>query len=456
MKEENKKYNIAIVGRPNVGKSSLFNRIVGSRRAIVLDEPRTTRDPLEEVVEIGDKRVNLIDTAGHFKGVGSEIENKSMQKIHEVIGGAEKIILVVDGEVAPSEEDKIIADRLRKTGKKIVLAINKIDNPKKKNFAEEYKKMGFAPIFKISTIHNLGIEELVSEVIKEAPKEKPELKKSISGKNRETLKKTKVTIIGRPNVGKSSIMNALCKEQKAIVTNEPGTTRDTIKKDFLFNNIQMELSDTVGARRPGKIGKAYMKGQPIERFAHIRTKNAIFESDIILLVIDASEKRATTQELHIAGTAKEAGKGIILIVNKWDLAEETTQEEFLTQLRNRFGFMSWVPVVFVSAKTGLNIDEIGNLIKVVSENQNRRISTSKLNRLVEEFVSENIPKGKKRARPKIFFAAQIGVVPPTFEIRAKNHRSIHFSWRRALINHLRKNIDFSGTPIRIVFENKKS
>jgi GTPase len=452
-KEKNKKeaqdYNVVIVGRPNVGKSSLFNRIIGMRKAVVLDEPRTTRDIIEERIEIEGRALNLIDTAGHFKGKGDEIENKSIEKIYEALNSADRLVFVVDSEVPPSEEDKIIADKIRKSGKDIILVINKMDSAKKKNYADEYLKFGFRPCFFVSTIHNIGIGELLTETVKKAPK-------APTKAGDPALKTTRVTILGRPNVGKSSILNAICGKNKAIVSEISGTTRDVITEKFFIDNFEIELSDTAGARRPGKIGKAYIKGQPIEKFAYIRTEKTIARSDIILLVLDASEKRATTQDLHIAGLAKEAGKGIILLINKWDLVDKITQEKFLHRLRSRFSFMTWVPAIFVSAETGLNIDKIGDIIQTVAENQNRKIATSKLNRIIEDFILDNLPKGRGKIRPKVFFAAQTDVVPPTIEVSAKHHQFIHFSWRRALINRLRETYDFTGTPIKIVFTSKNN
>jgi GTPase len=371
-----------------------------------------------------------------------------LKKIYEALEIANKIIFVVDSEVPPSEEDKLMADKLRKSEKEILLVINKMDSLRKKNYAEDYLRLGFKKYFETSTIHNIGIGDLLNEMIIDAP--------TINEDEKNENIKTRVAILGRPNVGKSSILNAISGKNKAIVADESGTTRDVITENVSFENIDVELSDTAGARRPGKIGKAYIKGRPIEKFAYIRTEKTIARSDIILIVIDATEKRATTQDLHIAGLAKEAGKGIVLVVNKWDLVEGITQEKFLHRLRTRFSFMTWVPAIFISAKTGLNIDKIGAIIEKVAENQNRQIPTSKLNRLIEDFALDNLPKGQKGLKPKIFFAAQIDVVPPTFEISAKHFQFIHFSWRRALINRLRENFDFTGTPIKVVFKSKNN
>ncbi|MDD3480870.1 MAG: ribosome biogenesis GTPase Der [Patescibacteria group bacterium] len=444
MKEKENKYSVVIVGRPNVGKSSLFNRLIGTRKAVILAEPGTTRDLIEEEVEINGRTVNLIDTAGYLENGKDEIAEKAYAKLREAIARGNKIIYVVDGEVPPTEEDKRVADVLRKTGKETILVVNKIDSTKKKNYAGEYARLGFKPVVETSTIHNLGIASLKEEIAKDAPKGKKKVEKET----------TKVAIIGRPNVGKSSILNALCGKDKAIVTDIAGTTRDVVTEKVTYGTAELALSDTAGARRPGKIGRAFKKGAPLERFAYLRTEREVESSDIVLLVLDATEQRATTQDLHIAGLAKEAGKGVILVINKWDLTSEITQEKFLARLRNRFGFMRWVPAIFVSAETGLNIEKIGEIVEKVAENQRRRIPTPKLNRIIEDFSLRNIPKARGKYRPKIFYAVQTQVVPPTFEIRAKHHDAIHFSWQRALANELRKEFDFTGTPIKIIFKKK--
>ncbi len=439
------KYNVVIVGRPNVGKSSLFNRIIGLRKAVVLKEPGTTRDILEYQLSKEGKIMNLIDTAGYYNDKDSEIHDKSQKKVKEAISLAEILILVVDGEVPPTEEDKEISDFVRKSGKKTLLVINKIDSSKKLNYANEYKRLGFKSIYEISTIHNIGVTKLIIDIFKNAPKS------STQTSDKEQIK---VTILGRPNVGKSSILNALCKKDRSIVTAIAGTTRDIVSENIRFNEKEIKISDTAGTRRPGKVGRAFKKGAPLERFAFLRTQREIQGTDIVLLILDATEKRATTQDLHIAGYAKEAGKGIILVINKWDMIKNIEQEKFLNHLRNRFSFITWVPAIFVSAKTGLNIEKIPEIVLKVSENQRRQLKTSLLNRIIEDFANNNLPKARGKIRPKVFYGTQTGIIPPTFEIRAKHSEAIHFSWKRALINELRKNFDFTGTPIRIFFKKK--
>lgn len=441
-----KDFNVVIVGRPNVGKSSLFNRIIKKRKALVHGKAGTTRDIVSEEVGVDDKLFILHDTAGYFEKTGDVIEKKALGKIKESIEFADLFVLVVSGKVAPTNEDKKIAKIVRKTGKDVIFVINKIDSSNNGSIIEEYKKMGFADIFTTSTIHNIGISDLVYEIAKRS-------KKGTKGEKEKT-EPVKIAILGRPNVGKSSILNVMSGKEKAIVSEIAGTTRDVITENIEIDGSSFKVSDTAGTRKPGKIGRAYKAGEPIERFASLRTRKEIEKSDIVLMVLDASEKRATTQDLHIAGYAKDQGKGIILVVNKWDLVDEITQEAFLNRLRNRFGFMLWVPTIFVSAKTGKNIEKIPEIVEMVSENQNRRIPTAKLNRLLEDFSLYNLPKGAKKLRPKLFYASQIETKPPTISITAKNSKVIHFSWRRAFENELRRHYDFTGTPVKIEFKRK--
>lgn len=432
---------VVIIGRPNVGKSSLFNRIVGSRKAIVHDVAGTTRDIVTETVKSGEKCFELFDTAGYLKEKGSALSEAALSKVREAVSFADILVFVVDGNVSPTREDSQIADIARKSGKEILLAVNKLDNSKEGQLTE-YKKMGFGAIFPMSVIHNSGVSEILRELFEKSKKGKEEKKVEI-----------RISIVGRPNVGKSSILNAILKKERAIVSSVPGTTRDVVSSVAELENVIFKISDTAGARKPGKIGKAYKKGEPVEKYSYLRTQREVEASDIILVILDASE-RIAAQDLHIAGHAKELGKGIILVINKWDLMRETDQNKFLNRLRREFNFMIWVPAVFVSAKTGRNIVEIASILKRVRENQTRTVATSKLNRILCDFVLTNSPKGLGTFRPKMFFMAQTGTTPPTFTITAKFHAFVHFAWKRALENELRRHFDFTGTPVKIEFRSK--
>ncbi len=438
--------NIVIIGRPNVGKSSLFNRLVHSRKAIVHDVAGTTRDIVSETVEYSGKKIKLHDTAGYLRDK-DELSERAYEKIKEAVDFSDSLILTVDGNVGATNIDKVIADIARKSGKEIFLVINKIDNNRIPESVDDYKKFGFKNTFLISAIHNIGMDDFLSALF-----ENIKITKEIE--NDIIPDKIRIAIVGRPNVGKSSLLNAIIKKEKAIVSSIPGTTRDIVSEEFIKDDIVMTVSDTAGARKPGKIGKAYKKGEPVEKYSFLRTKREVEKSDITLVVIDASE-RIAAQDLHIAGDAKELGKGIILVINKWDLVKETAQDKFLARLRYHFNFMIWVPAIFVSAKTGRNIDEIVEIIKTVSKNQRTEINTSKLNRIVEEFALNNTVKGLGTFRPKLFFASQTDKIPPTFTITAKFHEFIHFAWRRALENELRRHFDFTGTPIKIEFKAKR-
>lgn len=437
------KFNVVIVGRPNVGKSSLFNRIVRERKAIVHDVAGTTRDLISSEVETNGKLFNLTDTAGYFNEKNNFLHDRSIEKVHEALSSADLILITVDGNVSPTIQDEKIIEIVRKSGKKAFLVINKIDNPSKEEFIEIYARYGIKPLFAVSVIHNRGVQELLEEITKLAP----------SGK-KSAEEKIKVAIIGRPNVGKSSILNAIAKKDKAIVSQIPGTTRDIVEEEIKVNDQTYTFKDTAGARRPGKIGKAYKAGEPVEKYSSIRTLAEIDRSDLVLLILDSSDQLAA-QDLHIAGLAKEKGKGIVIVVNKWDLNEETTQESYLKNLTKIFSFMIWVPVIFVSAKTGKNIENIFEVVQAVSQNQRREVLTSQLNRILEDFTLTNLPKGRGTYKPKVFFVAQTGTIPPEFTISAKFHAMIHFSWKRAFENELRRQFDFSGTPIKIVLKGKR-
>jgi len=437
-----KKYNVVIIGRPNVGKSSLFNRLVKKRQAIVHDVAGTTRDPISDDVESCERLFCITDTAGYFHEKNNELLEKSIQKVKDEISKADLLLLMVDGRISPTSQDEKIVELARKSGKPIFLVVNKVDKGKSE-YEDAYTRFGFKNTLFVSVIHNKGISELLSEITNRSPKGKKENQRDLAN----------IAIIGRPNVGKSSILNAIAKKELAIVSNIPGTTRDVVKESIKLEDKSYSFKDTAGARRPGKIGKAYKKGEPVEKYSNIRAIAEIEQADIVLLVIDSSEKLAA-QDMHIAGLAKEKGKGIIIVVNKWDLSEEITQEKYLRRLTRSFNFMIWVPVVFVSAKTGRNIEQITKIVDMVSENQRREIPTSKLNRILEDFALGNLPKGSGTYKPKVFFAAQTGTIPPEFTISAKYHQMIHFSWRRAFENELRRHFDFSGTPIKIIFKDK--
>jgi GTP-binding protein len=434
---------VVIIGRPNVGKSSLFNRIVGHKKAIVHDVAGTTRDVVSDTVLVGEKCFDLYDTAGYQKEKGSVLSEKALAKVNESIKLADLLIMVVDGNVSPTNEDVQIADLARKSGKEVVLVVNKLDNIKLGQI-EDYKRFGFKNIFPTSIIHNIGVHEVVSYVASKAKK----------GEDSKLIPEIKVAICGRPNVGKSSIINAILKKERAIVSEIPGTTRDVVSDLLTVDDIIFEISDTAGARKPGKIGRAFKKGEPVEKYSFLRTQKEVEASDIVLVVLDASE-RIAAQDLHIAGMAKEMGKGVCLLINKWDLVKETDQNKYLSRLRREFNFMIWVPAIFVSAKTGRNVDEILALIKKIGENQRQQIATSKLSRILEDFILQNTPKGLGTFRPKLFFMTQVGYTPPTFKITAKHHAYVHFAWIRALENELRRHFDFTGTPIKIEFKENK-
>lgn len=441
---------VVIIGRPNVGKSSLFNRIVGRRQAIVHDVAGTTRDLLREEITVQNKSFELTDTAGYLKEKGNLLSDEALKKVMEAVNYADLLVFVVDGTVSPTNVDVQMADIARKSSKKVLLVVNKIDNSKKTEYLKEYERFGFKQLFAISAIHNIGVAGFLNGLLENIPDSKNKRAEEV-----EDQKEIKISILGRPNVGKSSILNAITKKERAIVSNIPGTTRDVVSEKIKGENFTFSISDTAGARKPGKIGMAAKKGEPVEKYSYLRTEREIENSDIVLIVVDASE-RIAAQDLHIAGKAKELGKGIILVVNKWDLVSEVTQEKFLARLRREFNFMMWVPAIFISAKTGRNVDEILNIVITVHKNQTQEVTTAKLNRILEDFALAHPPRGLKNFWPKVHFIVQTGTKPPTFTISAKYHNFVHFSWRRSIENEIRRHFDFTGTPIKIEFkENKK-
>jgi GTPase len=473
-----KTFKVAIIGRPNVGKSSLFNRVVGRRQVIVHGRAGTTRDAITEPVGYMDKAFELTDTAGFLREKNNFLIDEALKKVEEEIKKADLLLLVVDGNISPTNEDQQIVNIARKSGKEVFLVINKVDNQKERNAVEEYKRLGFKNIYLTSAIHNIGVSDLKDAIAEKSPKSKT--------LSTGTTRKVRIVLTGRPNVGKSSILNAMAKKEKAIVSDIPGTTRDVVTETIIMpslnhggddlteeleegedrpfasdpqtkstETLSAKISDTAGARKPGKIGKAFKKGEPIERFSFLRTQKEIERADIVLVVIDASDKIAA-QDLHIAGAAKEIGKGIILVVNKWDLTSDLEQDKFLRRLQRRFNFMIWVPAIFVSAKTGRNIEEIPQVIRTVWENQNKKVPTSRLNRILEDYNLINPPAGLKGLKPKTYFASQTDVVPPTFVITAKHHDFVHFSYKRGIENELRRHFDFAGTPLKIEFRRKNN
>ncbi len=427
---------VAIVGRPNVGKSTLFNKIAGSRIAIIEDVPGVTRDRLYEEVSYLNKPFYLVDTGGI--DLGDERFNDEIKMQAEIaINEADVVIFVVDAKEGITSNDLVVRDILRRSNKRIVVAINKIDNKDSYDNIYDFYELGFDNYIPISAIHNTGYIELMDEVTS-GFKTKDESDED---------ERLKIAIIGRPNVGKSSLTNAILNEDRVVVSNVAGTTRDSINTVFKYHDEEFVLIDTAGMRKKGKVY------ENVEKYSLFRSMNSIDKSDICLLVIDA-EDGIKEHDKHIAGYAIERGKGLIIVVNKWDAVENANISEFKKLVRSEFQFATYAPVVFLSALTKKRIHTLMPEVLKVKENIKREIKTSVLNEVIEDAYSLNPAPSYKGKRLKIYFVSQTGVKPPKFTFRVNSKGLVHFSYERYLENKLRENFEFEGTPIVLKFKNR--
>jgi ribosome-associated GTPase EngA len=428
---------VAIVGRPNVGKSTLFNKITGRRIAIVEDKPGVTRDRIYSDAEWLNYKFIVIDTGG-IEPDSEDILLSQMKRQAEIaIETANVIIFITDAKDGVVHADEEVAMMLRKTDKPVVLAVNKVDNPKKFNDVYEFYNLGLDEPIGISASMGLGIGDLLDKVASYF--------KDIQG-DEEDEEVTRVAIIGKPNVGKSSLVNRLVKEERVIVSNIPGTTRDAIDTPLEVNGERFILIDTAGIRRKSKVN------EEVERYSVIRSLTAIERADVCLVMIDA-EEGITEQDAKIAGYAHEAGKGIAVVVNKWDVIEKNdkTMNEFKNKIKIDLSFMDYAPMIFISAKTGQRVDKLISLIKSVANQNAMRVATGVLNDIISDAVMMNQPPIYRGRRLKIFYATQASTKPPTFILFVNDPEAVHFSYQRYLENQLRNRFGFEGTPIRLMF-----
>lgn len=428
---------VCIVGRPNVGKSTLFNKLVGKKISIIEDTPGVTRDRIYGEVTYQNKKFDLIDTGGI--DISKEQFNSEIKTQVEIgILESDKIIFVVDAKNGLTTGDKEVSELLKKSGKETIVAINKVDNKEAEENKYDFYELGFDSYIEISSEHNRGIADLLEEVTKD-------FKENEKEKN-ET---TKICVIGRPNVGKSSLVNALLKEDRLIVSDIAGTTRDSVDIPFKYNKQDYILIDTAGMRKKGKIF------EKIEKYSLLRSLRAIDRADICLLVINR-EEGIIEHDKHIAGYALEKGKGIIIVVNKWDTVEEKDQDikEFTKKIRNEFQFIPYAPIVFLSALTKKRIHTLMPEVEKVSQNIVKEVKTSTLNNVIQEAYSLNPAPTYKGKRLKIYYVYQQGTKPPKFVFNVNNKGLVHFSYERYIENKIRENFDFEGTPIEIEFKNK--
>jgi GTP-binding protein len=429
---------VVIVGRPNTGKSTLLNRIVGKPQAIIEDRPGTTRDRNLASVTWQGVDFTIVDTGGLDLAPRSPIVEAVKTQIDTAIKEAAVIIDLVDvtGGVTPADLE--VADMLRRENKPILLAANKADNDRLEIEALEFYELGLGEPVPISAHHGRGIAELLDRIIALLPPRPP----ATTG-----TEAIKVAIIGRPNVGKSMLLNALVGDKRAIVDDAPGTTRDAVDTLFDFQGQSVLLIDTAGIRRRGRVKTG------VERYSVIRTLRAIDRADIVLLVLDATEM-ATAQDTHIAGYIQKAAKGIVIIVNKWDLIENKEMAGWNKLIKNQFKFASYAPILYTSAKSGEGVARIMPQVSQVYRERLKRLTTATVNEVIQQAVaSHNLPRNRTK-QLKLFYATQADVNPPTFVFFTNDSRLVHFSYRRYLENRLRQAFGFAGTPLRLIFKTR--
>ncbi|MBC1653002.1 ribosome biogenesis GTPase Der [Listeria welshimeri] len=431
---------VAIVGRPNVGKSTIFNRIVGERVSIVEDVPGVTRDRIYNSAEWLGKEFNIIDTGGIDLSDEPFLEQIRAQA-EIAIDEADVIIFITNGREGVTDADEQVAKILYRSNKPIVLAINKVDNPEMRDQIYDFYSLGFGEPYPISGSHGLGLGDMLDAVRAHFPKEEEEEYPDDT---------VKFSLIGRPNVGKSSILNALLGEDRVIVSDIAGTTRDAIDTTYTFDDQDYVMIDTAGMRKRGKVYES------TEKYSVLRAMRAIERSDVVLVVINA-EEGIREQDKRIAGYAHDAGRAIIIVVNKWDAInkDEKTINVWTEDIREQFQFLSYAPIVFVSAKTKQRLNNLFPLINQVSDNHSLRVQSSMLNDVISDAVAMNPSPMDRGKRLKIFYTTQVAVKPPTFVVFVNDPELMHFSYERFLENRIREAFPFDGTPIRVIARKRK-
>ena len=436
-----RKVIVAVVGRPNVGKSTLFNTIAGKQISIVQDTPGVTRDRIYAEGNWLNYYFTMVDTGG-IEPISDDVLLKQMRSQAELaIATADVIIFVTDVKSGVVDADYEVAEMLRRSKKPIVLCVNKVDSIKKYgNDIYEFYQLGLGEPFPVSAANHLGLGDLLDEVVKHFPKE---------GLEEEEDGTLKIALIGKPNVGKSSLTNKLLGENRVIVSDIAGTTRDAIDTEVTYNGTPYIFIDTAGLRRKGKVT------EDIERYSVIRTVAAVERADICIVLIDAVEG-ITDGDTRIAGIAHESGKGVIIAVNKWDLVEkdDKTMQEFTKQLKEKFAYMDYAEYLFISAETGQRIHKIYDLVNMIHDNQVMRIKTGVLNEILARATAMKQPPSDKGKRLKLFYITQASVSPPTFVLFVNDRELMHFSYTRYIENQIRESFGFRGTPIRFIIRER--
>jgi GTP-binding protein len=453
-----------LVGRPNVGKSTLFNRITSSRRAIVTAVPGTTRDLITQTAVWRGVAFELIDTGGMFGASEDPLHEMVLAAGHRAIQAADVLVLVVDGREGRTPGDDEIAKAARETGTPVVIALNKIDDRRAQQAALEFYRLGFDCVVEVSAEHGQGVGDLLDEVIARLPPRSARAGDAAGAEGDDdaeaaeagevaTPTEVRVAIVGRPNVGKSSLVNRLMRKELVLVSEMPGTTRDSVDALLRWNRQQYRIVDTAGIRRPGRVARS---GQ-VESLSVIIARRAVAAADVAVLVIDAVEG-ATEQDGAIAGEAERGGCGVVIAANKWDLVKGQGQgfvETFDAEVRRRLKFLEYAPLVHISALTGERTPRLLEVVDSVATARRRRVTTGELNRFVERVTAEHPPASPGRKAVRVLYAAQVGVAPPTFVFFTNVATTFHFSYQRFLVNRLREEFGFAGTPIRIQVRSRR-
>jgi GTP-binding protein len=424
---------VAIVGRPNVGKSTLVNRIIGSRTAVVEERPGVTRDRRQFDADWAGRRFIVVDTGGWELKPGSGIDESIKQQAEAALSGADVVVFVVDGTTDLSDDDTGVISTLRGTGVPVVLVANKIDSEKAEVEVGRLWSLGLGEPYPISAYHGRGVGELLDRVVSLLPEERDEP---------ELDPRPRLAIVGRPNVGKSTLLNRLVGEHRVIVSDVPGTTRDPIDVEVEIDGVEYTLVDTAGIRRKPQIT------EDADFYAVVRAREALKEADVAILMIDATDG-VTHQDQRIASEIVEAGVGLVILLNKWDALDEEQRELTERSLPDRFGFVSWAPILRLSAATGARLNRLGAAVATVFETRVNRVGTGELNRHIRDWTSSHLPPVRKGRRPKIHYAVQAGTSPPTF-VLFHSGGDLGDDYLRFLENRLREAFDFTGNPIHIV------
>jgi GTP-binding protein len=431
---------VAIVGRANVGKSSLFNTILRRREAIVADEPGTTRDNVIAKASYGGQDFWLVDTAG-VKDPTDDFEFTIQEQITQAADSADVIWVVIEAHIAITEEDRRVAKLALKTRKPVFLVVNKADKARGAS-AADYQKLGIKPIIMTSATHNRGVSELLDLLVDSIPK----------ASIHEASNRLRVAFLGRPNVGKSYLFNTLAKKQQAVVADRAGTTRDINHAVVKFMGRELELLDTAGIRRSGKVERG------VERFSVIRSLSAIEQADICLLLLDVNELGVSLDQ-KIAGLIRESGKGLVLVVSKWDTMQDSktpyTRDQLAAQVKAEFNFIPWAPLIFTSAVSGQNVAKIFELVLEIDQHRQTRITTSTLNRWLRDVANTHPPAGLKNRIPKLNYIVQEDDNPTNFKVYGAHTKFLHWSYKRFMDRKLREQYDFSGTPVKFWFFDKR-